>query len=145
MGKDNGTYTSSDDDENMLVEESVDSIPSTAIELKYYIDGTKYCYLNSKTYFLDGTVLYSKLDNGSYYSYDLQPIRYMRIPLRLSDKSIELAEIELLLDTSKQDEKYINELQQYVYSKSGSRKYYRKQIVEDDGSIPDFLLSEDDL
>ena len=126
--KNNGTCDSSsdDDDNNMLDEDLVDDLPTTAVELKYYVDGTKYCYLPNDLYFLDNTTLYCKFDNGKYYRYDLQPIRYMRIPLRLSDKSIELAEIELLLDLSMQDEKYINELQEHVYSKSGSRRYYDK-------------------
>ena len=143
--KDNGACTSSDEEDNMLGDEDlVDNLPTTAVELKYYVSNNSICILQNNLYYLDNTTLYTKFENNKYYAYDLQPIRYMRIPLRLSDKSIELAEIELLLDLSNQDEKYINELQQHVYSVDGSRKYYDLQEDNDSEFIPDYLLSEED-
>ena len=141
--KDNGACTSSDEDDNMLGDEDlVDNLPTTAVEMKYYVSNNSICILQNNLYYLDNTTLYTKFENNKYYAYDLQPIRYMRIPLRLSDKSIELAEIELLLDLSNQDEKYINELQQHVYSVDGSRKYYDLQEDNDSEFISDYLLDE---
>lgn len=141
MKQDNDACNSSDDD-NMLEEDLVDTLPETAIELKYYVETTTIYTLYPNQYFLDGTTLYNKRDSKKYFAYDLQPIRYMRIPLRLEDKSIVLAEIELLLDLSYQEEKYIDELQQFVYSVDGSRKYYDNKTYEDNGTIPEFLLNE---
>lgn len=132
MKQDNGTHTSSDDDDNLIEEDLVDTLPETAIKLKYYVENHTICTLYPNQYFLDNTTIYSKRDNGKYFAYDLQPIRCMRIPLRLEDNSIELAEIELLLDLSYQEEKYINELQQYVYSVDGSHAFYDNETYDDD-------------
>ena len=58
----------------------------------------------------------------------------MRIPLRLCDKSIVLAEIELLLDQAYQESKYIDKLMPYVYTRDDSRMYFH--ITDDPTDDP---------
>ena len=103
----------------------VKAFPDNAIELRYYVESNTIYILQLHQYFINDTCLYSRKQD-QYVQFDLEPIKYMRIPLRLSDNSIVLAEIELLLDSSYQEQKYIDELMKHVYSKDGSKFYYTR-------------------
>ena len=102
----------SDEEEDGMNETLVDNLPEDAIELRYYVEGNTVCILRPKLYFIKDMWLYSR-DDTQYHRYNLEPIRYMRIPLRLCDKSTVLAEIELLLDQAYQEQKYIDELMKH--------------------------------
>ena len=131
MSKCNGYCCSDSDDENMIEGNRVDSLPTTAINLLYYIEPHTIYHLQPYIYYIDDTYLYTKCKNG-YHRYNLEPIRYMRIPLRLkSDKpqqtfhQVVYAEVELLLtDERIRDEEYINDLRINVYSTDGSIEYF---------------------
>ena len=122
MVKCNSTETDIDNGMNEIL---VDNLPDDVIELRYYVEGNTIHIIQPHRYFIKDMCLYSRYGT-QYYRYDLEPIRYMRIPLRLSDNSIELAEIELLLDTNYQEQKYIDQLMPYVYTRDDSRMYFDK-------------------
>ena len=148
MSKCNGYCSSDSDDENMIEEHLVDNLPNSAINLLYYIEPHTIYHLQPYIYYIDDTHLYTRCDTGKqYHRYDLEPIRYMRIPLRLrgndmrpldfdsiglypSNKQqrllhIVLAEVELLLtDERIRDEECINALRHNVYSQDGSIEYF---------------------
>ena len=114
--------TESDSEDNSMDETVVDNLPDNSIELRYYVEANTINILRPHQYFVNDTCLYSRKQD-QYVQYYLEPIKYMRIPLRLSDNSIVLAEIELLLDLLYQEQKYIDQLMKHVYSKDGSKFY----------------------
>ena len=148
MSKCNG-YCCSDsdeDEENMIEEHLVDSLPNSAINLLYYIEPHTIYHLQPHIYYIDDIYLYTRCENG-YYRYNLEPIRYMRIPLRLKNSvmheqdfdavslyqstnertvhQVVYAEVELLLtDERIRDDEYINVLRHNVYSTDGSIEYF---------------------
>ena len=125
--------TESDSEDNSMDETVVDNLPDNSIELRYYVEANTINILRPHQYFVNDTCLYSRKQD-QYVQYDLEPIKYMRIPLRLSDNSIVLAEIELLLDLSYQEQKYIDQLMKHVYSKDGSKFYFTRidELSDDD-------------
>ena len=125
--------TESDSEDNSMDETVVDNLPDDSIELRYYVEANTINILRPHQYFVNDTCLYSRKQD-QYVQYDLEPIKYMRIPLRLSDNSIVLAEIELLLDLSYQEQKYIDQLMKHVYSKDGSKFYFTRidELSDDD-------------
>ena len=141
MSKCNGYCSTDSDEENMIEEHLVGSLPTTAINLRYYIEPHTIYHLQPYIYYIDGTYLYTRCENG-YHRYDLEPIRYMRIPLRVkSDKPSErvhhvvLAEVELLLtDERIRHEESINDLRINVYSTDGSIEFF---MSDDSDEEPD--------
>lgn len=128
--------TESDSEDNSMDETVVDNLPDDSIELRYYVEANTINILRPHQYFVNDTCLYSRKQD-QYVQYDLEPIKYMRIPLRLSDNNIVLAEIELLLDLSYQEQKYIDQLMKHVYSKDGSKFYFTRtdELSDDDEAI----------
>ena len=156
MSKCNGYCSTDSDDENMIEEHLVGSLPTTVINLLYYIEHHSIYHLQPYIYYIDDTYLYTKCKNG-YYRYNLQHIRYLRIPLRLKNSvmheqdfdavslyhstnertvhQVVYAEVELLLtDEQIRDEEYINALRHNVYSTDGSIKYF---VSDDNSEEPD--------
>ena len=166
MSKCNGYCSSDSDEENMIEEHLVDSLPNSAINLLYYIEPHTIYHLQPYIYYIDDTYLYTKCENG-YHCYDLEPIRYMRIPLRLKNSvmheqdfdavslyqstnertvhQVVYAEVELLLtDERIRDEEYINALRHNVYSRDGSIEYFASDVSSeepDDEELDKLLFS----
>ena len=147
MGKDNGTYTSSDDDEDNTIQKPVDYLPSTAKNILFYIEYHTIYHFTPNTYYIDGKNLYVKSGymTDLYYRYDLEENAGLRLPLRLKNgRSIVLAEADLLrTDERLFDYKYIEQLD--IYSRDGDCRSYFTERTEDDETIPECLVSEDDL
>ena len=147
MGKDNGTYTSSDDDEDNTIQKPVDYLPSTAKNILFYIEYHTIYHFTPNTYYIDGKNLYVKSGymTDLYYRYDLEENAGLRLPLRLKNgRSIVLAEADLLrTDERLFDYKYIEQLD--IYSRDGDCRSYFTERTEDDETIPECLVNEDDL
>ena len=143
MNKDNGTYTSSDEDED-TIQKPVD-LPSTAKNILFYIEHHTVYHFTPNTYYIDGKNLYVKSGymTDLYYRYDLEENAGLRLPLRLKNgRSIVLAEADILrTDERLFDEKYLETLD--IYSRDGECRSYFTERTDDDGSIPDYLLSEE--
>ena len=157
MSKCNGYCCSDSDEENMIEEDLVDSLPNSAINLRYYIEPHTIYHLQPHIYYIDDTNLYTRCENG-YHRYNLQPIRYMRIPLRLKNSvmheqdfdavslyqstneqtvhQVVYAEVELLLtDERIRHVECINALRHNVYSTDGSIEYF---MSDDDSNEEPF-------
>lgn len=101
--------------------EFVDSIPATAVELKYYVSDETICTLYPNKYFVNDNALYIKQEDGKY---RVQRYTCFCVALLLSDMSFVWSNMERLVDLMYQDEAYINELRQRVYKRYDSCEYY---------------------
>ena len=144
--KDNGAYTSSSDEDDNTIQKPVNYLPSTAKNILFYIEHHTVYHFEPNTYYMDGKNLYIKSGcmTDLYYRYDLEENAGLRLPLRLKNgRSIVLAEADILrTDERIFDEKYIEQLD--IYSRDGDSYSYFTERTDDDGSIPDYLLSEED-
>ena len=153
MNKDNGTYTSSDEDED-IIQKPVD-LPSTAKNILFYIEHHTVYHFTPNTYYIDGKNLYVKSGymTDLYYRYDLEENAGLRLPLRLKNpRSTIFAEADILrTDERLFDEKYIEQLD--IYSRDGECRSYFTERTDDEGtecpgpigsfgSIPDYLLDD---
>ena len=114
-------------------------LPNDSMELRYYVEHHTINVLTPNQYFINDMCLYSRYQDR-YIGYDLEPIRYQRIPLRLDDNTIVLAEIELVLNPSYQEQKYIDELMKKVRKKEGARMYFIEHEYDmSDDEVDDFM------
>ena len=112
MSKCNG-YCSSDSDEESMIEEDlvdslpnsvinllikedlVDSLPNSAVNLLYYVESHAIYHLQPHIYYIDDTHLYTKRENG-YHPFILEPNKYMRIPLILNSDDVYSSDVDAI-------------------------------------------------
>ena len=130
--KDNGTYTSSSDEDEDTIQKPVD-LPSTAKNILFYIEHHTVYHFTPNMYYIDGKNLYVKSGymTDLYYRYDLEENAGLRLPLRLKNpRSTIFAEADILrTDERLFDEKYLETLD--IYSRDGDSYSYFTERTDD--------------